>query len=159
MFERVCFMLKRSTLFIPLIISVTLTTILASLASSFRTISMLSEIGAPISLAESLKTALYDLQHFAPLYGLFILIAFTIAFLVTQFTFKRFHHKPKLIYGVAAMSAIWVMLWAMKQVFFGVPIVAGARDGLGLSLQLIAGALGGIVFIILKTRLKKEADS
>jgi len=45
----------------------------------------------------------------------------------------------------AGAVAIAVMLWAMQQVFFGVPIVAGARDGFGLFLQMLAGAIGGFI--------------
>jgi len=41
---------------------------------------------------------------------------------------------------------MFVMLWAMEQVFFGVPIVAGARDGFGLILQMLAGGVGGFIF-------------
>ena len=41
----------------------------------------------------------------------------------------------------------------MEQVFFGVPIVGGARDGLGLFFQVLAGSMGGFIFATL-TSLK-----
>jgi len=47
---------------------------------------------------------------------------------------------------VAGAVAILVMLFAMKAKFFDIHIIAGARDGLGISLQMLAGAIGGFVF-------------
>ena len=149
--------MKRMTLLLPLIISVLSTTLICSLASTFRALAQLKDIGAPITVSQSLNTAFYDLQHFAPLYGLFIFIAFIVAFITAALTHKFTRQNKVVIYTLAGFISIWVMLWAMKQVFFGVPIVAGARDNFGLMLQLLSGAFGGWLFI--KLRTKKEPET
>ena len=40
----------------------------------------------------------------------------------------------------------------MKNVFFGVDPIAGASDALGITLQVLAGAVGGLLF----ARLSEE---
>ena len=145
--------------FFALTLSAALTAISASLMSSYRVIGNLREIGAPISDATATLTALYDLQHFAPFFMLFIFIAFLIAFLVGGAVFKTVKFGRTVIYITAGALAIFVMLYLMQKVFFGIPIVAGARDNLGLALQSFAGGLGGFVFSLLtdiKTDIKKD---
>ncbi|WP_371396570.1 hypothetical protein [Fretibacter rubidus] len=128
-----------------------------SVMSTYRTIIDLREIGAPISDGTAFSTALYDVQHFAPLYTLFITIAFLIAFLVSGGLYKTIKFGRPIIYIVAGATAILVMLYLMKQVFFGVPIVAGARDNTGLLLQILAGGLGGLCFALLsKTKAQSK---
>jgi len=140
------------------IIAAMVTTLLASFISTQRVLSAINDIGVPIAFSDRFSTAAYDLQHFGPLYGLFILVAFLIAFFVGQDLGNKY---PRLrIYWLvgAGIVAIYVMLFLMKQVFFGVPIVAGARDGLGLFLQMLAGGAGGYVFYLL-TKPKPDPEA
>lgn len=88
----------------------------------------------------------YDLTHFGTLYAIFIFLALAIAFSVASGVFKLAGFGRTIVYSVAGAAAMFVMLWAMEQVFFGVPIVAGARDGMGLILQMLAGGIGGFIF-------------
>jgi len=78
-----------------------------------------------------------------------------IAFLAggTVYRFAKFG-RP-LVYMIAGAAAMLVMLLFMKQAFFGVDIVAGARDGLGLGLQMLCGAVRGYVF----ARLTRNSQS
>jgi len=48
--------------------------------------------------------------------------------------------------------AMLVMLFAMKQAFFDVHLIAGARDGAGIGLQMLAGGIGGWVFAKISQR-------
>jgi len=91
----------------------------------------------------------YDLFHFGSLYSPFILLAFITAFLAAWSIYKIAGFGRVIIYSFAGAIAMFVMLWAMEQVFFGVPIVGGARDGFGLLLQVLAGGIGGFIFAIL----------
>lgn len=120
--------------------------ILASIFSTQRVISQLNASGGSSGLSERLSMAVYDLIHFAPLYGVFIFLALLIAFLAGGLVYRIAKFGRVIVYAVAGAMAIGVMLFAMKQVFFGVPIVGGARDGLGLALQILAGGIGGYVF-------------
>lgn len=132
--------------FLVLLYAVLATTLLGSVISSFRVTSNLSELGAPIGFGPELKMALYDVQHFAPLYGIFILIAFMIAFITSAYLHRFTRLNRVVIFTVAGGAAIAVMLLAMKQVFFGVPIVAGARDMAGFMLQILCGGFGGYIY-------------
>ena len=48
------------------------------------------------------------------------------------------------------------MLLLMKDAFFDVPIIAGARDSFGLALQTLAGIFGGFVFAVLTTKTPRR---
>lgn len=141
--------LKRS---ISLLISTTLAVWLASSFSTAIVLINLQQSGAKINMNEGLSMWLYDSQHFAPLYGLFVLVAFLCAFLAAAIVFKRVKTNRTLLYIIAGATAIIVMLYAMKSVFFGVPIVAGARTYFGLFLQALAGGIGGYIYARLTAR-------
>ncbi|MGJ8562961.1 MAG: hypothetical protein ACSHXY_05360 [Alphaproteobacteria bacterium] len=121
-------------------------TITASIISTQRVINALNASGGAASFGDRVSMALYDLLHFGVLYGVFIVIAFLIAFIAGGFVFRFAKTGRFFVYITAGAVAMGVMLFLMKQVFFGVPIVGGARDGAGLALQMFAGGLGGYVF-------------
>ncbi len=120
--------------------------IVGSAISTQRVIGSLTEIGASVSLSQRLSMTLYDLIHFGTLYGAFICLAFIAAFLAGGLVFRIAKFGRPIVYIVAGAAAMLVMLILMQKVFFGVPIVAGARDDLGLGLQMLAGGVGGYVF-------------
>lgn len=132
------------------------TMIIGSVFSTQRVIRELSDIGGPVSFGDRLSMSLYDIQHFGSLYWPFITLAFIIAFLAGGGVYRLAKFGRPVIYAVAGAVAMAVMLWAMEQVFFGVPIVAGARDGFGLFLQMLAGAVGGLLFSKVTASLKHK---
>lgn len=123
-----------------------MTVLLGVFFQTQNVLSRLSKIGGDISFADRISTYFYDLTHLGTLYGLFILIALLIAFL----TAGLLHHFTKfgrpVIFAAAGGVAILVMLFAMREAFFNVHIIAGARDALGISLQVLSGAVGGFLF-------------
>lgn len=142
--------LKRILIFI---IAVLATATIASIISTNRIINSLDSIGANTSITDRVSMSFYDLTHFGSLYGIFIFFAFMIAFLAAWGVYKIAGFGRIIVYSVAGATAMFIMLWAMEQVFFGVPIVGGARDGLGLFFQVLAGSMGGFIFATL-TSLK-----
>ncbi len=80
------------------------------------------------------------------LYAIFITIGLLIAFLVAGLMTRKINKKRRLIYTLAGAACFIVMLYLMKAVFFGVPIIGGARSTLGLSFQALAGGIAGYVF-------------
>jgi len=134
---------RKALLLIPAVIS---TVIIGSVISSNRVINILDDIGSKTNFGDRLSMSFYDVTHFGTLYGPFIFLAFTVAFLAAWKIFDVMKVARTLIYVAAGAIAMFVMLWAMEQVFFGVPIVAGARDGFGLILQMLAGGVGGFIF-------------
>lgn len=121
-------------------------TVFASVISTQRVIGALNDAGTSIELGDRFSMTGYDLIHFGTLYGLFILLAFLVAFLVGGILFRMTGFGRGVIYEVAGAVAMLVMLLLMQSVFFGVPIVGGARDGFGLALQMLAGGVGGYAF-------------
>ena len=60
------------------------------------------------------------------------------------------HTAPRaLVFAAAGLVCMLVMLTLMKEVFFGVQIIAGARSLPGFWTQAIAGALAGLAFTAL----------
>ncbi len=100
---------------------------------------------AEMTFARRLSNTLYDVVNFGPLYVIFILIALLIAMGLAGLIARAMPKLALPLFMGAGAVAMAVMLWAMQQVFFGVPIVAGARDGFGLFLQMLAGAIGGLI--------------
>jgi len=109
-------------------------------------ISRLGKLGADIGFGDRLAMTAYDISHLGTLYGIFIAIALAIAFLVGGLVYKFAKFGRPIIYAAAGGIAILVMLFFMKRAFFDVHIIAGARDGLGITLQVLAGVIGGWVF-------------
>ncbi len=140
-----------------------LTALLGSVFSSLRVIALLENIGGSVSFGQGLSMVFYDLFYFAKmLYLGFVSLGLLIAFgagslllLVLKLRMKLFFRI--IVFGVAGAVSMGVMLWAMKNVFFGTQLVAGARDGTGLFLQILAGIIGGLAFAIL-TRQKPPRD-
>lgn len=127
-------------------LAVLTTTTLAVTFQSQNIISRLNSLGGDIGLRDRLSHTFYDLIHLGSLYGVFIAIALAIAFLSGGLIFKIVKYGKPLIYICAGSIAIIVMLLTMKQVFFDVHIIGGARNIGGLLLQMLAGGLGGLVF-------------
>ncbi|MBL4853842.1 MAG: hypothetical protein JKY25_06335 [Robiginitomaculum sp.] len=134
------------------ILSVVIATLVATLFSTQFVIAGLTGAGAEISLGVRLDMTLYDLSYLGPLYGIFIFIGLTIAFPVAALVHRFAKTKRAVIYVVAGMACFVVMLYLMQAVFFGVPIIAGARSAMGLGFQALAGGLAGYVFARLTKR-------
>jgi len=129
-----------------IIIATLATAILASFFSTQRILSKLNNIGGEATLGERFSMTLYDLHHFGTLYGMFIFVALLIAFTVNNLIYNKIKYPRRTSFIVAGVTAIAVMLWLLQKVYFGVPIIGGARDLTGLILQLISGGIGGLIY-------------
>ena len=106
----------------------------------------LEGIGADIGFADRLSMTVHDLQYLGSRYIIFVSIALSLAFLAGGLVFHYAKFGRRLIFSVAGAVGILVMLFGMKKAFFDIHMVAGARDAFGISMQMMAGALGGLVF-------------
>ncbi len=122
------------------------TVVLGVFLQTQNVLSRLEEIGAEIGLMERLSMSFYDLRYLGSLYIIFVGIALAIAFLIGGLVYRFAKFGRPLVYIVAGATALLVMLFGMKQVFFDIHMIAGARDGFGIGLQMLAGAVGGFVF-------------
>lgn len=138
--------------FLIFILSVLAATVVACMFSTQFVIAALEGSGADVSWAARLDMTLYDLGHLGLVYGIIIFIGLAIAFPVAALIYRFVKTKRPLIYAAAGMASFVVMLYLMQAVFFGVPIIAGARSTMGLAFQALAGGIAGYVFACLTKR-------
>lgn len=106
----------------------------------------LGAVGAEIGPGDALGMIAADITGFGPLYAAFILIGFVIAFLCAALV-GRFLPVPRwMVFAAAGAICMMVMLTLMKEVFFGVQLIAGARSMAGFLTQALMGAVSAIVF-------------
>lgn len=135
--------------------AVLIVVILAVTLQTQNVIERLVNLGADVSFRDRLSMTAYDISHLGSLYGIFIAIALLIAFLSGGLLYRFTKFGRYIIYCVAGAVAILVMLFAMKQAFFDIHIIAGARDTLGIAFQMLAGGIGGWVFAHLTRNLSQ----
>lgn len=109
-------------------------------------LSALNGAGASVSAGDRLSMTLADIAGLGPLYLVFILIGFLIAFLAGALV-VRFTPLPRtLVYAAAGAVCMFVMLTLMREVFFGVPVISGARSMAGEISQAVCGAAAGAFY-------------
>ena len=124
-----------------------LTTVILGIGLQTQNVlAQLEGIGADVALADRLSMTFYDLQYLGSLYVIFVGISLAIAFLIGGLVFRLVKLGRPIIHSAAGAAALLTMLLGMKEAFFGVHLIAGASDGLGIGLQMLAGAVGGFVF-------------
>ena len=133
--------------------------ILGVIFQTQNVIARLGDLGADVGMGQRLSMTFYDIMHLGSLYTPFIAIALVIAFLAGGLLYRFMKFGRYIIYLIAGAVAILIMLFLMKRAFFGVHIINGAKDALGISLQVLAGAIGGWVFAHLTRNLIKTKAS
>ena len=118
----------------------------ATIVQTQFVISALKDVGATIGFGDRISMTLDDLLGFGPLYAAFIAIGFALAFFAAWLVRRLAGLPAGPVYAVAGGVCMWVMLFLMEQVFFGVPVIAGARTAGGVAAQMALGALWGWLF-------------
>lgn len=133
-----------------------LTTVIVGITFQTQNVlARLGDIGADVSFGNRLSMTAYDIFYLGQLYFIFVGIALAAAFLAAGALCHFTKFARPLIYAVAGAIALLVMLLGMKQAFFDIHMIAGARDNFGIALQMLAGAIGGLVFARLSGSNKK----
>ena len=140
----------------PFLLSVITTALLACFFQTQNVLSGLKQVGADVGFSDRVAQTFFDIKSLGPLYAVFISIAFLIAFLAAGLFSMLAPKLSKYIFAGAGAVAMIVMLFAMKAAFFDVHIIAGARDLFGQILQMLAGALGGLLFYKLRRKSKPK---
>ena len=122
------------------------TTALGVLLQTQNVLARQKAIGAEFSFGDRISMSLYDLMHLGSLYIIFVAIGSLVAYLAGLLVYRLAGFGRPVVFAVAGAIAMLVMLFLMKEAFFGVHLIAGARDGLGIGLQMLAGGLGGLLF-------------
>jgi len=123
--------------------------VLGVAAQSIFVLLELSAVGARIGLGDGLGMIFDDIGGLGPNYAIFIVLGFAIA-LPCAALVGRFVPVPRwMVFSAAGAVCMMVMLTLMKEVFFGVQLIAGARSMAGFIVQALMGALAAGVFACL----------
>ncbi|MCQ8884255.1 hypothetical protein NQT63_00930 [Pseudoalteromonas agarivorans] len=120
---------------------------LASLFHSQYVVNQLVDVGVVVSLIDRINLTLDDWLGLLPTYGAIIAIALAIAFFAVFLLVKKFKKYSMALFVASGITAFAVVLVAIESIM-NIHIIAGAR-GWGFYLQLLAGALGGLLFALL----------
>lgn len=99
---------------------------------------------AMIPFADRLAWMAHDLAGMFRVYAATTSIALLVAFL-TAGALARFTGFRLAVFGIAGAAAMWVLFTAL-QMFLGSVGVFGARGPLGLTAQMAAGCVAGLLF-------------
>ena len=124
---------------------------LASLFHSQYVVNQLVDVGVVVSLSDRINLTLDDWLGLLPTYGAIIAIALAIAFFAVVLLVKKFEKYSMVLFVASGITAFAVVLVAIESIM-NIHIIAGAR-GWGFYLQLLAGALGGLLFALLTKAL------
>ncbi|ASM50145.1 hypothetical protein PESP_a2131 [Pseudoalteromonas espejiana DSM 9414] len=138
------------------LVSWLLTFTLASLFHSQYVVNQLVNVGVGVvvSLSDRINLTLDDWLGLLPTYGAIIAVALAIAFLVTAKLTKKVKQYSVALFIAAGITAFAVVLIAIESIM-NIHIIAGAR-GWGFYMQLLAGATGGLLFVVLTNVLNTK---
>ncbi|MEM9169557.1 MAG: hypothetical protein AAGC56_07855 [Pseudomonadota bacterium] len=85
-------------------------------------------------------------------YGLAVAGGLAIAFAVAAGLKRVLRPLAPIAYPLAGAAALYATITLIDRQFPGVGAIGGARTPLGLALQCLAGAVGGVVFTLLRPR-------
>jgi len=114
-------------------------------------VNQLVDVGVVVSLSDRINLMLDDWLGLLPTYGAIIAIALAIAFFAVVLLAKKFKKYSMVLFVASGITAFAVVLVAIESIM-NIHIIAGAR-GWGFYLQLLAGALGGLLFALLTKAL------
>ncbi|MGV6801108.1 MAG: hypothetical protein ACWA5L_04220 [bacterium] len=114
------------------------------LASFFSTEFVLAGLGVKVSLMDNITSVMRDIVGLYA-YLLVMALGFALAFFVASIVKAFLPFLSVIAYPVAGAAAILTILQIMQAQFDVIPI-SGALSQAGLVAQLMAGAMGGVVF-------------
>ncbi|CAE7404991.1 fyuA [Symbiodinium microadriaticum] len=88
-----------------------------------------------------------DILGMGPIYAILIAIALAIALPTASWASRLISVPRPLVYAAAGGVAMLTMLVLMEQVFFGLPLISGARTTSGLLAQTAAGIIAGWLYL------------
>lgn len=148
---------KFSRLLIRYLFAALLCFTLASIAHSQMVLAGLEQQGIVIPPAERLQMTLSDWWGLLPGYGAIIATGMLIALSVAGWICSKTGTMGGILYALAGAAAMLSILMAMQPIM-DITLIAGARSTIGLTLQTLAGLLGGWSFYWLRKKPKLHFD-
>jgi len=128
--------------------AVVVTYLLAAVATTQSVISSLAGMGVPVDLTGRLTMTLKDLVGMAGMFLPMVAFGLLIAFMATALICRYFGQWRIPLYVIAGATAL-VCLHLALNLAFGITPVAAARTAAGLVIQGLAGAAGGLTYVLL----------
>jgi len=130
--------------FLTFVSAVVAAAALGSLAQTQINLQALIGLGMTIELPLRLRSSLADLVNFAPLWALFLAVAFLLAFPMARQCLRWFGGRRWFWFGLAGAAAVGATLFALK-LAFAITLISAARSWLGVALLCLSGAVGGLI--------------
>ena len=129
-------------------LAVVTTFLLAAFFYTQQVIAKQAAFGAGYTLPQQVETYIANTMGLAALYAPMLAVALLIGFAVAAILKRILKPLSTIAYPLAGAASVLVLLYLIENVVIpgGVGAIGGARDLLGVSLQGLAGALGGLVF-------------
>jgi hypothetical protein len=137
---------------IAFLVAVVATTVLAVMTQSLFVMLGLLDVGAPFQIGAFISMVGSDLIGLGPVYAIIIAIGFLIALVVARLILLVLPDMRVVAYSLAGAVCMIVILIAIRELLFGVQLIAGARTLSGLLSQVVAGGVGGYVFARLSAK-------
>jgi len=122
--------------------------LLAAISATQSVVSSLTGLGLPVSFPERVSMTFSDIGGmagmFLPMVAFGLLIAFMATALICRYR-KRWRFPLYILSGAVALVCIHLAL----HLAFGITPVAIARTTGGLMIQAVAGAAGGLTYVLL----------
>jgi hypothetical protein len=128
--------------------AVVVTYLFAAVAATQSVISSLAGMGVPVDLTGRLTMTLKDLVGMAGMFLPMVAFGLLIAFMATALICRYFGQWRIPLYVLAGATAL-VCLHLALNLAFGITPVAAARTAAGLVIQGLAGAAGGLTYVLL----------
>ncbi|MEO1135201.1 MAG: hypothetical protein AAFW68_01160 [Pseudomonadota bacterium] len=137
---------------IAYLLSTAATYVVATAFYTQQVIAKQAAIGAVYLPSQQFSTLIQNLTGLW-IYGAMIAIALVVGFGVAFFVKRLLQPLAPIAYPTAGAAAMLGMILLIEQQLGGgAGIIGGARDALGLTLQCIAGFIGGAVFATMRSR-------
>jgi hypothetical protein len=139
------FLLKRLGAWL---LAVAIAYLLASVTATLAVIGSLTDMGLAVPIADRLGMALRDILGMANMFLPMVAFALLIAFMTAALLCRWLARWRLPLYALAGAAAV-VMIHLLLNLAFGLTPIAIGRSAGGLALQGLAGAAGGICYILL----------
>jgi len=139
------FLGKRLAIYLSAVVA---TYLLAAVTATQSVVSSLAGMGVELSLDQRLSMTLTDIAGMAGMFLPMVAFGLLVAFMATALICRYMNRWRIPLYVIAGAAAV-VCIHLLLHLAFGITPVAVARTAGGLVLQAIAGAVGGLTYVLL----------
>jgi hypothetical protein len=122
--------------------------LLAAVSATQSVISSLAGMGVPVDFTGRLTMTLADIVGMAGMFLPMVAFGLLIAFMATALICRYWNQWRIPLYIIAGATAL-VSVHLALNLAFGITPVASARTAAGLVMQALAGAAGGLTYVLL----------